>query len=293
MISKEFLRYSLVPALMCGIVSGQDQPVTPQLGSDVFNQVPDGLQDAVRERAKLFYNCYLTGKFRQAEEYVAPDSKDDFYNVEKDRYHSYKISRIDFTDNFTRAKVMVIINVDFKFQGHVMQVDVPIISNWKVVDGKWDWFAIPRDSQVWNSPVGAMNPNTPAAPSGNQTQPGAGVHQTDPRAMQAMFSIMPILDKPVLTLNSGNQYQDSTFMLNRSQKPLKFQIESEPLDGLVLEPLSGVIAPGGSQTIRAAFKKGAKAVTQETRCKAYISVESGMKVQMYVNLEPATVKGSL
>ena len=119
-------------------------------GTDFFNQAPPGVEDGLRARLKLFYDAYLTGKFRQAYELVAEEDKDEYFNRAKTPYHSYRIGSIQFSDNFSKAKVLLVVNRDFHFQGHTMAVDVPIAEDWKIENGQWMWY-LPEQGRTANT----------------------------------------------------------------------------------------------------------------------------------------------
>jgi hypothetical protein len=69
-----------------------------QGNKDVFTAAPPEVEKALRERISGFYQAYVDGKFRLAEQYVAEDTKDLHYNQEKKKYRSYEIVKITFDD---------------------------------------------------------------------------------------------------------------------------------------------------------------------------------------------------
>ena len=147
--------------------AGTPPPLLP--GKDFFNQAPPGVEEGLRARLKLFYDAYLTGKFRQAYELVAEEDKDDYFDRAKTPYHSYRIGSIQFSDNFSKAKVLLVVNRDFHFQGHTMAVDVPIAEDWKIESGQWVWFLPNKGMRETPFGIAAPVPNNPAAvrtPSG-------------------------------------------------------------------------------------------------------------------------------
>src|SRR5215475_5648840 len=78
---------------------------------DPFNRPPADVDEALRARIKLFYQYHVTGDaqaYRKAEALVAEDTKDYFYTHNKPKYISFEISRIDYSDHFTKAKATVL-----------------------------------------------------------------------------------------------------------------------------------------------------------------------------------------
>ena len=65
------------------------------------------VDEALRARIGKFYQAHVDGKFRSAEQYVAEDSKDFFFEMEKQRYLSFREPEISYSDHFTKAKVIM------------------------------------------------------------------------------------------------------------------------------------------------------------------------------------------
>src|SRR6266545_4652975 len=77
-------------------------------GNDPFQPKPPAEVDqALRARVQEFFDLHVKGQYRQAEELVAEDTKDYFYTHDKPKYLSCEISKIDYTDKFTKASAVV------------------------------------------------------------------------------------------------------------------------------------------------------------------------------------------
>ena len=115
------------------------------------------LKNRLRESVAKFFNAHVQGKFRQAEEVIAEDSKDFFYNMEKQRYIGFEIIRINYSENFTKATVVTAVEVEWRSPRiGVMRVKPPMTSLWKQENGKWVWYVIPQKD--WDTPWGKMQP---------------------------------------------------------------------------------------------------------------------------------------
>jgi hypothetical protein len=141
---------------------GQQQP------ADLFTKAPPAIDEALRDRISKYFQFQVDGKPRQAEQYVAEDSKDYYYGMQKPRYLSFEIRSISYSDEFTKAKAMVavemMVNIP-QFQNQRMKI--PFMTLWKVADGQWFWYVQPEAS--YNTPFGNMNPGaskSDAAPAG-------------------------------------------------------------------------------------------------------------------------------
>lgn len=112
-----------------------------QQSSDLFTRAPKAVDDALRARIAQFYQDHVDGNFRHAEKLVAEDTKDYFYTANKPKYLGFDIKRIDYSDDFSKAKAMLTVKQIVLMPGFTGQpLDVPIPSTWKLVDGQWYWY---------------------------------------------------------------------------------------------------------------------------------------------------------
>ncbi len=59
-------------------------------------KAPPKVEEALRTRIGQFYTLFQQGKFRQAEAFVAEDSKDAFYGMTKSRHLGFDIRSMSF-----------------------------------------------------------------------------------------------------------------------------------------------------------------------------------------------------
>ncbi len=135
----------------------------------LFEKAPPHVEEALRSRITLFYQAHMDGKPRRADQVVAEDSKDAFFEAEKPRYLSYEIVTVKYSDSFTRATALVNCETDVLMQAMGrMRIKRPITSLWRIVDGQWFWYVMPIDPKVGqDTPFGRMrtSPEGPGAPS--------------------------------------------------------------------------------------------------------------------------------
>jgi hypothetical protein len=133
-----------------------------QNASAVFNKPPEEVDRALRARINEFYEDHVKGQFREAESLVAEDTKDFFYNGNKPRYLSFSIQRIDYSDNFTKAKATLLCEQYVMFPGFTnTPIKIPTPSTWKLVNGQWYWYVDPESLR--QSPFGTMTAGTAPA----------------------------------------------------------------------------------------------------------------------------------
>ena len=101
-------KWVLAAFVSCAVLVAQTKP------TDVFEKAPPQVDEALRQNVAKFYQAHVDGKFRNAEAVIAEDSKDTFYNLEKQRYFSFEIVRINYSENFTKAAVVTGVEVEWR-----------------------------------------------------------------------------------------------------------------------------------------------------------------------------------
>jgi hypothetical protein len=135
----------------CAVLVAQTKP------TDVFEKAPPHVDEALRGRVAKFFQAHVEGKFRNAEEVIAEDSKDAFYNLEKQRYLEFEVIRINYSEDFTKATVVTKVGLEWRSPRiGVMKVHPPINSLWKLENGEWYWYIVQQKD--WSTPWGRMNP---------------------------------------------------------------------------------------------------------------------------------------
>jgi hypothetical protein len=102
---------------------------------------PAGVDDALRARVSEYFKDMVDAQFRKAEALVAEDSKDAYYNAQKPDFSEFEIFKIEYSDNFTRAKVTTKCLTTMAVAGFAGQrIKVSVLSNWKLENGQWFYF---------------------------------------------------------------------------------------------------------------------------------------------------------
>ncbi|HMC59600.1 MAG TPA: hypothetical protein VKJ01_10445, partial [Candidatus Solibacter sp.] len=162
---------------------------------DPFNRPPADVDQALRDRIQEFYQLHVKGDFRHAEALVAEDTKELYYSANKTRYLSAEIGRIQYSENFTKAKATILCEQYIMMPGFSDKpLKVPTPSTWKIVDGKWYWYVDPESLR--DSPFGKMNAGSGPAKGGAPALP--------PIPSNADFLFTQVqLDKKSVTLKAG------------------------------------------------------------------------------------------
>jgi hypothetical protein len=200
-----------------------------------FDRPPADVDQALRARITEFYQLHVKGDFRHAEALVAEDTQDFFYTHNKPLYLGFEISRIDYSENYTRAKATIVVEQYVMLPGFSDRpMKIPTPSAWRVVDGKWYWY-VDLES-LRNTPFGKMTAgkaagSPPAFPS-------------IPTSPDFLFKQVK-LDKQSVTLKDGEPEQVTI-------------VNGAP--GAMSISLSGTLPGVESKLDRTSLKAGEKAV---------------------------------
>ncbi|MGB7760219.1 MAG: hypothetical protein WBL61_10340, partial [Bryobacteraceae bacterium] len=116
---------------------------------------PPDVDKALRARINEFCELHKQAKFRQAEQMVAEDARDYFYDSRKPHYVSYEIQSIAYNQDFTKATAFVICEQYLPapgFQNQTVKLLTPF--KWKIENGQWMWY-VDKDTMLV-TPFGKM-----------------------------------------------------------------------------------------------------------------------------------------
>lgn len=137
-----------------------------QTQDNILEKAPPEVDEALRARINGFYQAHVDRKLiRQADQFVAEDTKDFFFEANKPSYLEFQIDKIVYSGNFTQAKAMVKCKMVVMMPGFGNDpVTMPIPSTWKIENGKWVWHVDQKLGR--ETPFGRMKPagSSPAGP---------------------------------------------------------------------------------------------------------------------------------
>jgi hypothetical protein len=196
-------------ALCIGLLEAQTKPAAP---ASPAATPPPGVEEALRERVRTFYEGYVDQKMRKSYDIVADDSKDAFLTAPRFQYSKFEIEKMAFSDDYTTAVVTTVIHPVLNFFG-IVPPGTPEQSYWKNVDGEWYWYVPPPAPgqanlspmqrlmmAMFNIPVPGANSTPASAPvppaslsaAAAGSGPGTGVSPAVPVGMPAgMPGMMP------------------------------------------------------------------------------------------------------
>jgi len=177
----------LASLLFVPMLASAQKPVAPEVDQEL------------RARVTAFYQNFLEDAYtpRKAEPYVAEDTKDFFYNAGKQKYISFTIGGITYSNDNTRAVVVVIGKMERMLASQKMIADWPQDTHWKLENGKWCWYYNPADFAV--TPMGGKNP--PAVTAAEQRAAAMVPKDGSPEAVRKAG--LAVLDQQVMGLDKS------------------------------------------------------------------------------------------
>jgi hypothetical protein len=233
-------KWVLAAFVSCAVVVAQTKP------TDVFEKAPPQIEDPLRENIAKFFNAHVQGKFRQAEEVIAEDSKDFFYNMEKQRYLGFEIVRINYSENYAKATVVTAVELDWRSPRiGVMRVKPPMTSLWKQENGKWVWYVTPQKD--WDTPWGKMHPGPDNPTNNKMMQLFKGV---DAQTVVKQVAI----DRTEMRLSGYEPSQGEAVIANSMPGEIQLRLEAPPVVGLNLKLDKTTLKNGEQAHIVAEYK---------------------------------------
>ena len=240
------LRTVLVFAVGCALFASEAQEAKAP---------PKKTDTALRERVSRFYQAIIDGKFQQAEQLVAAESKNFFVGSNKPNYASFEVKRIEYTDDFHQATVTLLITrlVPIEgFAGHPVPGMIP--SHWKIEHGKWCWYVTPTD--VSSSPFGQV------PKGGMMTQGGPVPGQRSLPVMPNMAAGLVTADKTAVTLKSGASSAEQVTISNKLRFPVTLSVMDASYPGVTVSLDQTTVKPEDKGVVRLQATGGASASSE-------------------------------
>ena len=148
---------------------------------------------ALRARVEQFYKLQVDKKFRQADAFVAEDTKDIYFGAKKPELVAVSIMKVEMLEGNTKARVTIKSKSMMTMIGvGRMPIEIPAVTLWKIENGQWMWYLDPQ--APFQTPFGGVQPP-------GEIKPGA---TPDFSAMMKSMPATPaaLLDQVQLDQNS-------------------------------------------------------------------------------------------
>jgi hypothetical protein len=229
------MRIVCLLALLSGLALAQT--------SDLFEKAPPEVDEALRARVMIFYNAFISGKYRDAYKVVAEDAQDDYLAASKDSYSACEVSKVSYKDNFTKATVTTACKGEYRWHGNHMPVTIPALSTWKVVDGKWWWYHI-HESAV-QTPWG-ISRELPENMSGGSQMPAI---PADPMAAARSILKGVSIDSDAVLLKSSELSKAEVHISNAMPGSITVTVDALPIKGSHVTVTPAEVPAGGKATV--------------------------------------------
>jgi hypothetical protein len=207
----------------------------------------------LRGRVTEFLQYHVEGNFRKAFDFVADDTKDDYFNSSKVQLKGFTIDKIVFADDFTKATVTAMISKTMMIVGQEFPVTTPSISTWKIENGKWVWYNDPK--AAWGTPLDPLGASKPVAavaqsanPQNNDTGGDLLPKNFDEKAIAAAaLNILQqvSMDKKEVTLANNKPSEEKVIFHNGMSGSLQLELSAPEIPGFTAKAEQANVPGGG------------------------------------------------
>jgi len=209
-------------------------------------KAPPGVEEELVARVKAFYQNFVDGSPRKAEAFVAEDTKDFYYTAQKLRFKSFTVGKITFSENFTKASVIVVGKAERLLAGESILMDMPQDTHWKIENGKWCWTYHEEDYSP--TPMGGKAP--PRSDGSSVPPPKDLTPQAIKEAAKAILSNQPMgLDKDIVTLRLDQVSEAKVVFTNDSIGYLDVGLNAPTIRGLTVTFDKRPVPPHGQSVL--------------------------------------------
>lgn len=214
--------------------------------SDLFTKAPPEVDEALRARVMVFYQAHITGKYSDAFQVVAEDSRDIFLGSGRDQYKSCDITKINYTDNFTKADVVTACKGELHWHTQRMPATMAVPSTWKLLNGQWYWYVAKKDTL--ETPFGISRVPADGAPAGAARAQMPAIPD-DPIAAARDLLKKVAIDKKEVRLKGYESSSDEVHLTNGMPGPIRFSVTFPASKGVAAKPETGELKAGEKVSI--------------------------------------------
>jgi hypothetical protein len=208
-----------------------------------FPSAPPEEEVALKERVNGFYSAFQQGQFREAEAFVAEESRDVYYNAPKARIFSYEIRSLEFNEDLTEASVLV--GGETLSPLSSQPLTQPLQSRWIRVDGDWYiHFKKLEAGETYKTPTGEMHFKSTPGQGGSRPR---DFKQPNLASMQTAYEVS---DRNLRFSSNASQPDTRTITVkNKFQTALTIQRLTHDFPGMEISMESETIPKDGEVKI--------------------------------------------
>jgi hypothetical protein len=203
---------------------------------------PAAVDEALRARYSQFYQAHVDGKFRQADKVVAEDSKDFFFEMEKQRFLSIEKSEVTYSDSFTKARVLTTVSSEVRIPriGSTI-VKRPVLSYWKFENGDWFWYHVAEE--YVDSPFGRIKVPDPETLAAERKL--AAIKRVTPSEVLSQVKV----EGSAVALSSYQPASGEIKVTNNMPGNITVDVQYPPVEGLKVTIENKVVKSGGTAKV--------------------------------------------
>lgn len=247
----------LLAAALCW---GQAPPATPDKPPPQTSPAPPPEVDAaLRARISQFYGLEVAGKFNQALQLVADDTKDLFVGSSKASYTAFELRGIQYYDDFTQAQASVLVTRMLAMEGFTGHpLPMMTLSRWKLENGLWCYFVDPQKDMPL-TPFGKMPiPGMAPPPGMPNPMPAGSQPQRPPLPAHLPDARMLTPDKSSVQLKSSGPSSDQVTISNTSPWREALTLSDPKVPGLSVKLTPTSINPRQKAILSVSLSEGAQ-----------------------------------
>jgi hypothetical protein len=200
-----------------------------QDSSELLDKAPPAIDEALRARVDQFYQAFVAGKYKDAYLLVEDASQNAFLEADKQQYRGCETLRTRYSDNFTKAVVVVSCRSEWKWHGIVTPTTFPITSHWVIENGMWCWHYVkPTQIQFPFSPTGFV----PVPTEETEVKPGAPAIPADMQGAARNILAQVSLDKRAVHVRPDQSSEDVIHVRNGMPGMITLTLEHYSIPGL-------------------------------------------------------------
>lgn len=265
--------------------------------AETLAKAPPEIDEALRARLQQFIGLLSQEKFRQAESLVAEDSKDRYYNMDKNRIDDFRLIKIAYEDDYTKAVVIGLRTADLpatapgaaSTSGQMARIPVTMRMHWKIENGLWCWY-LPPEKEFLDTPWGKMrNPNYP----GNKNKRGKADLAAAQKQAEAQVNAFLAntragvkVDKQSLDFSCEAPSEHQVEITNILPGSVKLKLEVGEVKGLAFRLDKTDLGPNESTRLTARYSAPEK-LTKSNLVNLVVRVEpTGQGIPITIHLNP-------
>jgi hypothetical protein len=184
-------------------------------------------EKALRARVTEFFDDMVTGKYRQGLDFVAEDTKDEYFFAGKKEIRGFKIDSIKMDESLAKATVTLSMKRVWRVRLDEAVVEEPSVTNWKIEKGLWVWSHEKQDTQylmsMGPSDIEALQRKT----DGTINMPRNLDQDTIAAAARKILQQSGV-DKGEITISASKPSSDTVKFHNAAQGSVRVELKGVP-----------------------------------------------------------------